>query len=91
MTDYNEYLLNFYYFMTEKLYSIRNLLKKGDLKKRDLYRYILVSRCLQRLENYDTSVSNDHQEFDIDTYIEIQSILNIYLETNIIYYEFVYN
>lgn len=91
MESFNDYLLNFYYFMTLRLEKIINLLQKGDLKKRDLYRYILVSRALQRLEGYDTTEDTNNQEYSLDTYIEIQSILNIYLNTNIVYNEFTYN
>jgi len=89
MTDYNEYLLNFYFFMTEKLEEIINNIETGDALERDIIRYILVSVLLKRLETYDPT--EDKQKYNLTFYIDVQNILNIYLNTNITYYEFVYS
>jgi len=77
--------------MTKRLLSIITSVKIGDINNRDIYRYILISRLLQRLENYDTTAEDDAQEFSFDSYLQIQNILNVYLNTNITYNEFIYN
>jgi len=89
MVDYNEYLLNFYFFMTKKLEWIIRNIETGDVLERDIIRYILVSTLLKRLETYDPT--EDKQKYNLTFYIDVQNILNIYLNTNITYYEFVYS
>ena len=89
MVDYNEYLLNFYFFTTKKLEEIIRNIEIGDVLERDIIRYILVSTLLKRLETYDPT--ENKQKYNLTFYVDIQNTLNIYLNTNITYYEFVYN
>jgi len=88
--NFTTYIYNYYYFLTKKLDRMVVSLQTGSLNKKDLHDYIIHSKILQKLELFIPETS-EPQQFDVDTYINIQTELNKYLDINLHYYEFTYS
>ena len=91
MTDFTEYIKNFFYYMSYKTVYLIHLMNTGTASRKEIVRHCLLTLLLKRLSNFESSEDLDGQELPVEDYRNIQNLLNNYLKTNITYGRFDYS
>jgi hypothetical protein len=92
MTNYAVYMRGFYYYMVQKYLVLIRAAKKGDIRRMDMMKYIIATRLLRKLQEYDVDQeSANTNAFSKEEYREFQNLLNLYLNINNTYDGFNYN